>query len=96
MVGEDILTDSFQRRHRDLQSLRGQNEDHKRDKSLQLDKVVSKDKGSASTTFYYRIPVVEACLGCHGSQNSMPDFIIKKYPSDKAFGFKAGDLRGLY
>jgi len=39
--------------------------------------------------------VEEACLKCHGDKEKRPDFIKKKYPGDKAFGFKAGDLRGI-
>lgn len=45
---------------------------------------------------YYRIPVVQACLHCHGPKASRPDFIVSKYPKDLAFDFAAGDLRGLY
>lgn len=47
-------------------------------------------------TLYYRIPVVSSCLHCHGAKNSRPDFIKTKYPEDKAYDFKIGDLRGLY
>jgi len=47
-------------------------------------------------TLYVRIPVTEACLSCHGPKASLPSFIKEKYPTDKAFDFKPGDLRGLY
>ena len=46
--------------------------------------------------YYRRIEVKTACLNCHGNKNKRPDFVKKKYPEDKAFGFKAGDLRGIY
>jgi hypothetical protein len=46
--------------------------------------------------YYIRIDVQKACLNCHGAKNARPDFIKKKYPNDKAFGYKEGDLRGAY
>jgi len=46
--------------------------------------------------YYYRITVTQACLHCHGEKNTRPMFIKSKYPDDKAFDFKPGDLRGLY
>jgi hypothetical protein len=48
------------------------------------------------TTVYVRIPVVSACLHCHGSKEARPDFVKKKYLEDRAFDFAPGDLRGLY
>jgi len=45
---------------------------------------------------YVRPIFVEpACLACHGERDSRPGFIQKKYPEDRAYGFKAGDLRGI-
>lgn len=44
----------------------------------------------------YRIQVSSSCLACHGEQSARPAFIKEKYPKDRAFGFKAGDLRGVY
>ncbi len=48
---------------------------------------------------YYRysapIYVEKACLACHGAKDKRPAFIVKKYPEDKAYGFKEGDLRGI-
>jgi len=41
------------------------------------------------------IYVEKACLACHGEKDKRPDFIKKKYPQDKAYGFKEGDLRGI-
>lgn len=52
--------------------------------------------GFNGTKIYVRIPVVSSCLHCHGDSKSRPEFIKSKYKNDKAFGFKAGDLRGLY
>lgn len=48
---------------------------------------------------YYRymrpIFVEESCLACHGAKGKRPNFIVEKYPDDKAFDFRAGDLRGM-
>ncbi len=71
-------------------------EKFKLDKNLNFEKAVNTVGSVTATTYYYRIPVAKACLACHGSKRSLPDFITKKYPHDKAFGFKEGDLRGLY
>jgi hypothetical protein len=38
------------------------------------------------------------CLGCHGTENEIPDniklILNERYPEDKAVNFKNGDLRG--
>lgn len=45
---------------------------------------------------YVRPIFVEpACLSCHGERDKRPAFVKKKYPKDLAYGFKAGDLRGI-
>lgn len=41
------------------------------------------------------IYVEEACLSCHGAKDKRPPFIAAKYPNDKAYDFKTGDLRGI-
>lgn len=41
------------------------------------------------------IYVESACLACHGPKEARPEFIRKKYPDDRAYGFKEGDLRGI-
>ncbi len=58
--------------------------------------VASDPLGSTSKTYYFRIPYEESCHHCHGPKNHRPEFVVKKYPDDKAFDFKKGDLRGLY
>ncbi|MBI1912419.1 MAG: DUF3365 domain-containing protein [Deltaproteobacteria bacterium] len=47
--------------------------------------------------FRYTRPIYveEACLACHGSKDARPKFIVEKYPEDKAYDYKAGDLRGI-
>lgn len=39
--------------------------------------------------------VESACLACHGPKETRPEFIKEKYPDDRAYGFKEGDLRGI-
>lgn len=56
----------------------------------------AKMNGVEGTRYLQRIVVQETCLACHGEKNARPDFIKTKYPDDKAFDFKAGDLRGVY
>jgi len=46
--------------------------------------------------YYRRIDVQASCLACHGSKDSRPAFVKDKYPADRAFNFKPGDLRGMY
>lgn len=53
-------------------------------------------KGRQGVRYFRRITVEPACLACHGKRDARPDFVKKNYPNDKAFGFAAGDLRGLY
>lgn len=51
---------------------------------------------AAGVTYYRRIDVQASCLACHGSKDSRPAFVTEKYPADRAFNFKPGDLRGMY
>jgi len=39
--------------------------------------------------------VEDACLACHGPKDKRPQFIVDKYPEDRAYEFKTGDLRGM-
>lgn len=39
--------------------------------------------------------VTEACLKCHGKKEDAPREVIEKYGSEKAFGYKVGDVRGI-
>ena len=38
--------------------------------------------------------VKKSCLLCHGPADKRPAFIVKRYPQDKSFGFKEGDIIG--
>lgn len=53
-------------------------------------------KGQWGTRYFRRITVEPACLACHGKREGRPEFVKRNYPNDKAFGFAAGDLRGVY
>lgn len=48
---------------------------------------------------YFRVTrpirVESACLACHGEKDSRPAFVKEKYPEDRAYGFRKGDLRGV-
>ena len=52
-------------------------------------------EGKGYKRYVRPIFVEPACLACHGEKDKRPDFIVKKYPKDKAFDFKVGDLRGI-
>lgn len=58
--------------------------------------IESEFEGKKGLLIYQRINVVTSCLHCHGEKNARPQFITTKYPQDKAYGFKVGDLRGFY
>lgn len=64
------------------------------DKLKQVWDSVEKD-GAGYLRLTRPIFVEKACLACHGEKDSRPAFIVKKYPEDKAYGFKTGDLRGI-
>lgn len=51
--------------------------------------------GKRSFRYTSAIYVEEACLSCHGAKDKRPPFIAAKYPNDKAYDFKTGDLRGI-
>jgi hypothetical protein len=47
--------------------------------------------------FYFeKIVTRPKCLLCHGPKKTRPAFVEKKYPQDRAYDFKVGDIRGLY
>ncbi len=37
----------------------------------------------------------KTCLACHGVREGRPAFIAKRYPNDKSFAFKEGEIMGL-
>jgi len=65
-----------------------------------MEPVVMKD-ADGYVHFYAPIKLKEECLKCHGTPGKeIPEQIYKliksKYPNDKAIGFKAGELRGIW
>ena len=48
--------------------------------------------------FMKSIPTATVCLNCHGTQlnSSVKGSLAKRYPHDKATGYKEGDLRGAF
>jgi hypothetical protein len=66
------------------------------DSKLKQIEVSLNEKDLKGTAYYYRIPVAQSCLHCHGEKEKRPDFIKAKYLNDKAFDFKASELRGVY
>jgi methyl-accepting chemotaxis protein len=50
--------------------------------------------GKATMRYMKPLFVSQACLACHSTRDKVSDFIRKRYPQDKSFGYSAGDLRG--
>lgn len=50
--------------------------------------------------FYMPIRVMPLCINCHGAEADIDDAtratLSELYPDDKAVGYKAGDLRGMF
>jgi hypothetical protein len=66
------------------------------DETLQSFWTKSKSGDKIQHRYFRRIVVDQPCLACHGDKDARPAFIKSKYPDDRAFGFGAGDLRGVY
>lgn len=65
-------------------------------KKPDLTHLVVPGDGDGKSFGLVRIPVAQSCLKCHGPRESRPEFIQAKYPQDRAFDFKVGDLRGAF
>jgi len=60
-------------------------------------KIVKESKGGEDGfRLFRRIDIQPSCMHCHGNVNKRPQFIVEKYPNDKAFGYPRGSLRGAY
>jgi len=61
-------------------------------------KPITQEEKDGKIHFYAPIKVKGLCLACHGDAIATPvDSILKvKYPNDKAVGYKAGELRGIW
>lgn len=67
-------------------------------KSLEFFEVTTYDDAKAFR-YMKAIPTGAPCLACHGGSNVKPEVeaLLKDlYPTDKARGFKRGDLRGAF
>jgi hypothetical protein len=67
-----------------------------KDRSLRRLELPSRDTKNPGQFVFAPIEVAASCLACHGVKEARPKFIIEKYPTDLAHGFKSGDLRGMY
>lgn len=58
------------------------------------------EDSTKSFTYYMPIRTKPLCLKCHGDLQTMGTDVYqvlrKNYPADKATGYKAGDLRGMF
>jgi len=52
--------------------------------------------GEKGVRYFRRIVVESSCLACHGKKADRPEFMKEGYPDDRAYGFKEGELRGIY
>jgi hypothetical protein len=52
--------------------------------------------GTEGWRYARRITVRPSCTACHGPKEQRPEFVKTGDPDDRAYGFEAGDLRGLY
>ncbi len=67
-------------------------------KTLDYADIVEED-GKKVFRYMKAIPTGKVCLNCHGGDNVKPDVVMRLkslYPSDKARGFKEGDIRGAF
>lgn len=69
---------------------------------MKLEKTNFTEQDKNGEVYYYK-PIFIAmptCLKCHGGDNDITEstkkIITKKYPSDKAIGYKIGDFRGMW
>ncbi|MBL0169687.1 MAG: DUF3365 domain-containing protein [Gemmatimonadaceae bacterium] len=52
--------------------------------------------GRPGVRYLRRITVESSCLRCHGNKATRPAFVVENYQQDRAYGFRVGDLRGVY
>ncbi len=52
--------------------------------------------GQLGVRYFRRIVVEHPCVACHGGREERPEFVRNRYPEDRAYGFRVGDLRGVY
>ncbi|WP_293648374.1 Tll0287-like domain-containing protein [Thiolapillus sp.] len=67
-------------------------------KTLDYSDVVE-ENGKKVFRYMKAIPTGKVCLNCHGGDNVKPEVVMRLkslYPSDRARGFKEGDIRGAF
>ena len=52
-------------------------------------------EGKSYLRYTRPIFVEDACLACHGPAETRPAWIAEKYPTDRAYDFNSGDIRGI-
>ncbi|MFQ5353878.1 MAG: DUF3365 domain-containing protein [Thermodesulfobacteriota bacterium] len=67
----------------------------KSDRAFQKFWTVNMVQGRAYSRLIKPVFAEKSCLTCHGLREKRPAFIVKRYPADKSFAFKEGDLMGL-
>ncbi len=66
-------------------------------KSFKDDKLLEFVERYENGTYRYARPILvqQECLKCHGDPEDAPPTVIAKYGSEKAFGYKVGQVRGI-
>ncbi len=58
------------------------------------------DSGKTTFVYYKVIKTAPMCLNCHGPQDQLAEGVADKvaelYPEDKAIGYEAGEVRGMF
>jgi len=66
-------------------------------KAFKDDKLLEFFERHEDGTYRYARPILvqQECLKCHGDPEDAPPAVIAKYGSEKAFGYKVGQVRGI-
>ncbi len=66
-------------------------------KSFKIDKKTIYFEQYEANNYRFAMPILvkKGCLKCHGDPEDAPQAVIEKYGSQKAFGYKVGDVRGI-
>ena len=66
-------------------------------KAFKDDKLLEFFERYEDGTYRYARPILvqQECLKCHGDPEDAPPVVIAKYGSEKAFGYKVGQVRGI-
>ncbi|MCI5126867.1 MAG: DUF3365 domain-containing protein [Candidatus Electrothrix sp. AR5] len=66
-------------------------------KAFKDDKLLEFVERYENGTYRYARPILvqQGCLKCHGEPDDAPPAVLAKYGSEKAFGYKVGQVRGI-